>query len=359
MSTSTGKKIIVAIAGILLVASLAFVPLAQAATLKITQTAADGGENPASTIIITDENGGTVKTIDYAGGTATVEPVDLPEGTYYVTAEASGYVFNKQGGPLSASGADVSLKAYKPTTAVVQVSAAGVSDLSGIQIALYKGNDTAKDPKATATTNESGTVEFNDLIAGEYTLAITVPDTLASAGIPTTKAFTVTTSDGGGRISIDVSGSSSGDGSSSGGGSSTQNSNSVVVKAVDGSGNPLSGAQFSFYAGEGISGSAAAQGTTDSSGSTTVTGLADGTYTIRATQVPSGYSEPATQKVTVSSSNSGQTVTFTFSGATVSPSNTSKTDVAQTADPMFLYMGIGIVVIGLVGLIAAKRKLSK
>ena len=359
MSTKKEKKIIALIAAALVVVSLAFVSVAEAATLRISQTAADGGENPASTIIITNENGETIKSIDYAGGSATIDPVELDEGTYYVTAEASGYVFNKQGGPLSAAGADVTLKAYRPTTAVVQVKADGVSDLSGIQIALHKGTDTSKEAKATATTNESGTVEFNDLIAGDYVLAITVPDSLASAGIPNQKAFTVTTNDGGGRINVEVSGSGSSGGSSSGGSSDTQGSNSVTIKAVDGSGNPVSGAGFSFYSGTGVSGSAVAQGQTDSSGSTTVSKLADGTYTVRATQVPSGYSEPATQTINVSASNNNQTITFTFASSTVSSSNTSKADVAQTADPLYLYMGIGIIAVGLVGLIAAKRKLSK
>ena len=172
-----------------------FPATALAVPMNITQTA-ESGDNPASTIIITTDDGTEVGRYEYAGGDATVDlPDDLENkieagGTYYVTAEAPGYTFNTQGGQVNEQGANVSLVARRAVSVVVTLSAEGVSDYSGVSASLYEGSSATGTPRAQADTDASGKITFENVPAGTYTLQLTLPDSLEGV-LPVTTSITV------------------------------------------------------------------------------------------------------------------------------------------------------------------------
>lgn len=157
---------------------------ALAASLKISQKAESGGTNPASHITVVDDSGNTVKEIDYAGGSAEIDPVDVEVGkSYTVDATADGYDFRAQSGTITQDATfPVTLTAVKAANLIIQFQADGVSDYSGISASLYQGADTSGQAKATATTDSSGKITFNNVPHGDYTMRIVLPPSLASAG---------------------------------------------------------------------------------------------------------------------------------------------------------------------------------
>lgn len=180
------------IVGTLLVTALLIPTQAFAASLEITQTG-ESGSNPASSIVVKDDAGTIVKEIDYEGGDATIDPVDVEVGkSYTVSATASGYDFVTKGGAITTDATyPVSLVAVKATDVIVQFKVDGVSDYSGINVSLYKGSSTNGTPNATAVTDASGKITLSDIPHGDYTMQITVPSSLSGYGIPSTQAISV------------------------------------------------------------------------------------------------------------------------------------------------------------------------
>lgn len=189
------KKAAAVTAGLALTFAL-FPATAFAVPMNITQTA-ESGENPSSTIIITDENDTEIGRYDYAGGDATVKlPDDITNkievgGTYYVTATADGYAFNTQGGEIqSEDGASVSLVARRAVDVIVQLDAGDGTDYSGIQAELYEGSSASGEPVSQVSTDASGRITFQNIPAGTYTLKLSLPDSLDGV-LPVTQSITV------------------------------------------------------------------------------------------------------------------------------------------------------------------------
>lgn len=177
-----------------------------AAQLNITQVAESGGTNPASHITVKDDTGAVVSEFDYAGGSASIDPVQVDMGkSYTVDATADGYDFQAKGGSVTQDAIyPVELVAVKAANLVIQFNSPGVSDYSGITVALFKGADTSGTPQSTATTDASGKVTISNVPHGDYTLSIVAPTALAQAGFPTSKSVTVP-ADNNGTVSITVS----------------------------------------------------------------------------------------------------------------------------------------------------------
>lgn len=336
---------IATVAGLALAAS-AFAPtLALAVPMSITQKS-DTGTNPASTITIAKEDGTVVKTINYPGGTATIDPVDVEAGTkYIVTAQANGYAFSKKAGTPSDTGADVSITAKKAVSINVQLKGNGVSDYTGAVVKLIDKSNPGT-PKSTTTSGASGLVKIEGVPAGSYTVQVELPANLANSGIPTSQDVTVPENPQQ-DVSLTI------------GGQQANGSCIINVTAKGYDGNPVSGAQFSVYQGSSVSGSSVASGTTGADGTVAINGLAAGTYTVRATTVPSGYSEPSRQTVTVADGQPAS-ASFEFPAGTVSGSEAGDGKITQTginAPIVAIVAGAAAVIAAIVVLI--RKKISK
>lgn len=337
---------IAAVAGIALVASVFAPTLALAVPMNITQTS-DTGTNPASTITVAKEDGTVVKTINYSGGTATIDPVDVDAGTkYIVTAQANGYAFTKKAGTPSETGANVSITAKKAVSINVQLKGNGVTDYTGAVVKLVDKSNPGT-PKSTTTAGSSGLVKIDGVPAGNYTIQVELPANLANSGIPTSQDVTVPENPQQ-DVSVTV------------GGSTQANGNCIInVTAKGYDGNPVSGAQFSVYQGSSVSGNSVASGTTGADGTVTINGLAAGTYTVRATTVPSGYSEPSRQTVTVSDGQPAS-ASFEFPAGTVGGSESGNGQITQTgvSAPIVAIVAGAVAVIAAIAVVV-KKKLTK
>ncbi len=337
---------IAAVAGLALVASVFAPTLALAVPMNITQTS-DTGTNPASTITVAKEDGTVVKTINYAGGTATIDPVDVEAGTkYIVTAQANGYAFTKKAGTPSETGANVSITAKKAVSINVQLKGNGVTDYTGAVVKLVDKSNPGT-PKSTTTAGSSGLVKIDGVPAGNYTIQVELPANLANSGIPTSQDVTVPENPQQ-DVSVTV------------GGSTQANGNCIInVTAKGYDGNPVSGAQFSVYQGSSVSGNSVASGTTGADGTVAINGLAAGTYTVRATTVPSGYSEPSRQTVTVSDGQPAS-ASFEFPAGTVGGSESGNGQITQTgvSAPIVAIVAGAVAVIAAIAVVV-KKKLTK
>lgn len=337
---------IATVAGLALVASVIAPTLAFAVPLNITQNS-DTSTNPASTITITKDDGTVVKTINYPGGTATIDPVDVDAGTKYtVTAQANGYAFTKKAGTPSETGANVTITAKKAVAINVQLKGNGVTDYTGAVVKLVEKSNPGT-PKSTTTSGASGLVKIDGVPAGSYTIQVDLPANLANSGIPTSQDVTVPE-----NPQQDVSVTM--------GGATQAAGNCIINVSTKGyDGNPVVGAQFSVYQGSTVSGNSVASGTTGADGTVAINGLAAGTYTVRATTVPSGYSEPSRQTVTVADGQPAS-ASFEFPAGTVSDSDAGNGKITQTG----VNAPIAAIVAGVVAVIAAiaviiKKKISK
>lgn len=337
---------IATVAGLAIAASALAPTLAFAVPMNITQNS-DTGTNPASTITVAKEDGTVIKTINYPGGTATIDPVDVDAGTkYIVTAQANGYAFTKKAGTPSETGATVALTAKKAVSVNVQLKGNGITDYTGVVVKLVDKSNPGT-PKSTTTSGASGLVKIDGVPAGSYTIQVELPANLANSGIPTSQDVTVPANPQQ-DISVTV------------GGTTQTNGNCVInVTAKGYDGNPVSGAQFSVYQGSSVSGNSMASGTTGADGTVAINGLAAGTYTVRATTVPSGYSEPSRQTVTVADGQPAS-ASFEFPAGTVSGSEAGSGKITQTgvnAPIAAIVAGIAAVVAAIV--VIVKKKLSK
>lgn len=192
MQTKQIKKIAMPAVTALAVASLLAPSSAFAAALNISQTS-ESGDNPASHIVVKEDNGQIVKEFDYAGGTTPIDPVEVEVGkSYVVSATANGYDFQSQGGTISQdANYPVKLVAVKSADVVIRFNIDGVTDYSGINVSLYSGTDTSGKAKATASTDASGKVTIQGVPRGDYTIKIDVPASLAGKNLPATQALSV------------------------------------------------------------------------------------------------------------------------------------------------------------------------
>lgn len=194
MKEKTLKRLAASAAALVAFCTLAAPTAAFAVPLNITMTEENGGEPPAATITIAKSADNTViKEIQFAGGSATVETVDVTENEAITISAASSdshYVYGTQQGTPNASGATVTLKAKRVVNVNVQLKASGVTDYSGVTVKMYTGTDTSGDPKVSVPTDSSGLVTISSVSAGTYTLVLELPASLQGK-IPQSQQVTV------------------------------------------------------------------------------------------------------------------------------------------------------------------------
>ena len=213
----------------------------------------------------------------------------LANGSYTVTPSHSGYTFSPASQNATVNGADVTGLNFTATAQTNTFSISGtITPTAGGSGATVTLSGAAT---ATATANSSGAYTFSGLANGTY--AIT-PSHTGYTFSPTSQNATV---NGANVTGINFT--------------ATASATFSISGAVTTSGAALSGAAVA------LTGPAAANTTTNSSGNYTFTGLGNGTYTV--TPSNTGYSFiPANQSVTINAANKTG-VNFT---ATVTQSHT-------------------------------------
>src|SRR5215469_3976404 len=198
----------------------------------------------------------------------------LANGTYTVTPSHSGYTFSPASQNTTVNGANVSGLNFTATAQANTYSISGtISPTAGGNGATVTLSGAAT---GTTTANSSGAYTFTGLANGTYALT---PSHSGYTFNPTSANATVN--------GANVSGVNF---------TATAQATYSISGTITASGAALSGASVA------LSGPAAANATTNTSGSFTFSGLANGTYTVTPTD--SGYSfTPANQSVAVSGAN--------------------------------------------------------
>ena len=214
----------------------------------------------------------------------------LANGSYTITPSHSGYTFSPASQNATVNGANVTAMDFTATAQTNTYSISGtISPTAGGSGATVTLSGAAT---ATTTANTSGAYTFTGLANGTY--AIT-PSHSGYTFSPTSQNATV---NGANVTGINFTATASG-------------ATYSISGAITLSGSALSGAAVA------LTGPAAANTTTNTSGNYTFSGLANGTYTVTPSNSGDTFT-PASQSVTVSGAN--QTgVNFT---ATVTSSHT-------------------------------------
>lgn len=212
----------------------------------------------------------------------------LANGTYTVTPSHSGYTFSPASQNTTVNGANITGLDFTATAQTNTYSISGtISPTAGGSGATVTLSGAAT---ATTTANSSGAYTFTGLANGTY--AIT-PSHTGYTFSPTSQNATV---NGANVTGINFT------------------ATAQATYSISGTITPTAGGSGASVA---LTGPAAANTTTNSSGSYTFSGLANGTFTV--TPSNSGYSfTPANQSVTISGANKAG-VNFT---ATVTQSHT-------------------------------------
>lgn len=208
----------------------------------------------------------------------------LANGSYTVTTSKTGYAFTPSSSAVNVSGANVTGQDFTAAQATATYSISGtVSGASGVTIALSGANT------GSVVSGAGGAYTFTGLAAGTYTLT---PSLAGYTFSPSNKSVTITTASSTGNnftataipVTYSISGTVSGA------------IKAGVTITVTGAASP-------------------APVTTDSNGNYSVTGLADGNYTV--TPSLTGYTfSPSSTAVTVSGANAtGKNFTSTANAA--------------------------------------------
>lgn len=211
---------------------------------------------------------------------------DVANGTYTITPSLSGYTFSPASQNVTVNGANLTGLNF---TATVQTSAFSISGTitttaggSGATVTLSGA------ASATTTTNSSGAYTFSGLANGAY--AIT-PSLAGFTFSPTSQNATV---NGANVTGINFT-------------AMAQANTFSISGTITLSGSALSGAAVA------LTGPAAANTTTDSSGNYTFSGLANGTYAVTPSDSGDTFT-PANQSVTINGANQAG-VNFTATAA--------------------------------------------
>lgn len=237
-------------------------------------------------------NGATVTLSGASSGTTAASSsgaysfTGLANGTYTVTPSHSGYTFSPASQNATVNGADVTGISFTATQANTHSISGTISPTAGGATVTLSGA-----ASATTTANSSGAYTFSGLANGSY--AVT-PSKSGYTFSPTSQNATV---NGANVTGVNFT--------------ATASATFSISGTITLSGSALSGAAVA------LTGPAAANTTTNTSGNYTFSGLGNGTYTVTPSHSGDTFT-PANQSVTISGANKTG-VNFT---ATVTQSHT-------------------------------------
>ncbi len=238
-----------------------------------------------------------------AMGSYDIVETTAPTG-YTLSSVVATATLTTDGETVTASPASISNSPYTGSITLTKVTDTGAA-LSGAVFSLYATSDTSHSTVlATATSDASGIVLFENLAIGSYDIV----ETTAPAGytLSTVVATATLTTDG---ETVTASPATI---------SNSPYTGSITLTKVTDTGAALSGAVFSLYATSDTSHSnVLATATSDASGIVLFENLAMGSYDIMETTAPAGYTL-STTVATATLTTDGETVTA--SPATISNS---------------------------------------
>ncbi|HWB99995.1 MAG TPA: N,N-dimethylformamidase beta subunit family domain-containing protein, partial [Bryobacteraceae bacterium] len=201
----------------------------------------------------------------------------LANGSYTVTPSKSGYTFSPPSQTITVSGANVSSVNFTATavpTYHISGSITPGSAGSGTLLSMTASSENGSAPPPV-TADASGNFSFSGIPAGSYTIT---PSKTGYAFTPVKQSVMV--------VSSDVTGVNFA-------------ATAVQTWSVSGTVSPAAAGAGTLLT---VSGSSSASGTADGSGNFTVSGLADGTYTVTPTKA--GYTfSPSSQSITINGAN--------------------------------------------------------
>lgn len=267
------------------------------------------------TTLTLSSNGTTVATAT-ADSAGNYSLQNIANGSYTLTPTKSGFTFNPVNQPITVNGADVTASGFTATqnTFTVSGSITPAASGQGTTLTLSSNGTTV----ATATEDSTGSYSLPGIANGNYTLTptktgftfspVNQPITVNGANV-TASVFTAT------QVTFTVSG--------------------TVTPAASGQGTILTLSS---------NGTTVATATADNTGSYSLSGIANGSYTLTPTK--SGFTfSPANQPITINGANvtassfTATALTFSISGiitgaggSTVTLSQNGTTITSATAD---------------------------